>query len=205
MSDALIHVTERLYRDFRPHDSRPDIVELVARCRTELDTAPTGARPELVERLARHRLTAHSTPGEATATVAGSSAPSAEIIQMAAFSAHASMSGSQCDLALAGEVDLEVADALTEMARSRLADPGVWRLVIDLGTVTFMDSTALGALVAIRNAAGEMGKATALCNVPEGIHRLLVITGLDAVFAVNPNSDAAAKPDVQHATFNGNH
>jgi hypothetical protein len=57
MSDALTQVTERLYRDFRPHVTLPDIIDLVGRCCLELDTASPEALPELVERLARQRLT----------------------------------------------------------------------------------------------------------------------------------------------------
>jgi hypothetical protein len=69
MSDPLTQVTERLYREFHPHVARPEIVDLVRRCRAELDTASTGALPELVERLARQRLTDLSTASDPTAAV----------------------------------------------------------------------------------------------------------------------------------------
>jgi len=56
MPDALVAVTERLFRDY-PNVSLTELIELVRRCRNDIDTgAPEDCIPELVERLARVRL-----------------------------------------------------------------------------------------------------------------------------------------------------
>ena len=114
-------------------------------------------------------------------------------IQMTEFSIRAVTNGSQCDLMLSGEIDLQVAQDLTRVARSHLADPGVQRLLVDLGGVSFLDSTGLGALVAIRNAANKQGKEMALGNVSDRISQLLGITGLGEVFSID-SDDAPTDP-----------
>jgi anti-anti-sigma factor len=119
-------------------------------------------------------------------------------IQMTEFSIRAVANGPQCDLMLSGEVDLQVAQDLTRVAHSHLADPGVQRLLVDLGGVTFLDSSALGALVAIRNAANKQSKELALGNVPARIRQLLGITGLDGVFPID-SDDAPTDPRLRIA------
>jgi anti-sigma B factor antagonist len=116
--------------------------------------------------------------------------------EMPAFSVHAVVNGPQCDLVLTGDVDLEFADALVEVALSRMADSGVQRLFLDFGAVTFLDSTGLGALVTIRNALRESGQHMVLVNVPERVRQILAITGLDAVFAIRCNGAPPTAMDV---------
>jgi anti-sigma B factor antagonist len=99
------------------------------------------------------------------------------------FSIQAAVSGRQCDISLSGEIDLQTTDAIVQDAISQMADNGIQRQCIDLGAVTFMDATGLGALVAIRNAINKQGKQIVLVNVPDSIRRLLDITALDTVFA----------------------
>jgi anti-anti-sigma factor len=120
-------------------------------------------------------------------------------IQMPEFSIRAVVNGPQCELVLSGEVDLQVVEVLTRVARSHLADAGVHRLLVDVGAVTFLDSTGLGALVAIRNAAEAQGKEIMLANIPERVRLLLGITGLDGVFAVSSDGPPGSKPGRQHS------
>lgn len=65
MANSLADVTERLFRDLQPDVALADIIEVVRRCREDLDTAPAEALPELVERLARQRLTDARVPSSA--------------------------------------------------------------------------------------------------------------------------------------------
>lgn len=109
---------------------------------------------------------------------------------MATFWLDVSEHGQRCDLGVAGDVDLDVANQLATMGLLSLNNTAATSLVIDLGEVTFMDSTGLGALVTIRNAAAGRAKGLSLRAVPERIHELLAITGLDKVFAVD-SSDSA--------------
>jgi anti-anti-sigma factor len=52
-------------------------------------------------------------------------------------------------------------------------------LVIDLGGVTFCDSSGLGALLDIKRAAGGAGIAMVLRSVPPPVERLLDLTDVD--------------------------
>jgi len=84
-------------------------------------------------------------------------------------------------LTVSGEVDLDTADEFADHGLECLNGAGS-TLVIDLGGVTFMDSTGLGALVRIHNAAQAMDKSIVLTNIPERVQTLLHITKLDGVF-----------------------
>jgi hypothetical protein len=53
MSDPLVDVAVRVYADFAEHATLAEVLAVVARSRTDLDTPSAGALPELVERLAR--------------------------------------------------------------------------------------------------------------------------------------------------------
>ncbi|MDT4960742.1 MAG: hypothetical protein QOF87_389 [Pseudonocardiales bacterium] len=122
---------------------------------------------------------------------------------MTEFSIRAVANGPQCELVLSGEVDLKVTETLIRVAHSHLADAGVQCLSVDLGAVTFMDSTGLGALVAIRNAVNEQGKEIVLGNVPDRIRQLLGITGLAGVFAINSDGASGSTLSVQQSAAGG--
>jgi anti-anti-sigma factor len=88
---------------------------------------------------------------------------------------------------LTGEVDMQAADELREAGGLAVADLTEGeRLVIDLGEVTFLDSSGLGALVAIRNKASARDVGCSLRSVPEKVTKVLQITGLQDVFSVEP-------------------
>ena len=59
MSDPLVDVAVRVYADFAEHATLAEVLAVVARSRTDLDTPSAAALPELVERLARQRLADH--------------------------------------------------------------------------------------------------------------------------------------------------
>ena len=56
MADALVEVAVRVYADFAEHATLAEVLAVVGRCRSDLDTPSTAALPEMVERLARQRL-----------------------------------------------------------------------------------------------------------------------------------------------------
>jgi anti-anti-sigma factor len=69
---------------------------------------------------------------------------------------------------------------------------GDGRVILDLTGVTFMDSTAIGAMISARKTAGmERGRFAVVCR-PGDIRRMLEYTGLDATFDVEETRDAAA-------------
>jgi len=90
-------------------------------------------------------------------------------------------SGQRSTLAVSGEVDIATVEEFLTEARECLDGP-VEVCQIDLGDVTFIDSSGLGALVRIRAAAHDRGKQVVLTNVPAAVGRLLDVTGLADVF-----------------------
>ncbi len=93
-----------------------------------------------------------------------------------------------------GELDLYAAPALKEALRAAVAS-GAEVVVVDLTAVTFVDSTALGALVAASRQAGDATRMHIACTNPE-IVRTFDVTGIDRVLPVYPTvAEAFAAPE----------
>lgn len=86
-------------------------------------------------------------------------------------------------LAASGEVDLATVDEFLAEANACL-DEAAEAVEIDLGEVTFIDSSGIGALVRIRNAARDRDKVLVLTNVPASVERLFAVTGLSEAFEI---------------------
>jgi anti-sigma B factor antagonist len=86
-------------------------------------------------------------------------------------------------LAISGDIDLATSDEVREAGEKALSEL-CSTLRIDLSEVGFLDSTGLGALVSIRNAAGS--RPVVLDNATRPVLRVLEISGLDQVFTVEP-------------------
>ena len=80
----------------------------------------------------------------------------------------------------------ELAEQLTQ-----LFDTGRRTVIVDLTSVTFLDSTGLGTLVAARNRAEEAGGQLPIIGSGERVLKLFRITGLDEVFEIYPSIEAA--------------
>jgi anti-anti-sigma factor len=87
-----------------------------------------------------------------------------------------------CVLHVGGEFDLAVVDEFLEWALPRVEDLEV--IEIDLGAVSFIDSSGLGALVRVRNEAVAKGKTLSLVNPGHATLRLLELTGLQHAFDI---------------------
>ena len=88
-----------------------------------------------------------------------------------------------------GEIDLATAPELRLHLRD-VASAGHASAVVDLTSVTFLDSTALGVLVGaqrrFREAGGQMGL---VMNSPR-LLKIFEVTGLTAVFEIAPTLEA---------------
>jgi anti-sigma B factor antagonist len=93
--------------------------------------------------------------------------------------------GERRTVVVSGEVDIASVDQLLAGAYACLDGPADV-CEIDLGGVTFIDSSGLGALVRIRNTARDRGKEIALVNVPASVERLFAVSGLSEVFGLGP-------------------
>ena len=82
-------------------------------------------------------------------------------------------------LALAGEVDHHRARGLMEWVDREVGTRLPRRLVLDLGGVTFMDSSGIAVLLRAYKRTAELGGTVAVQNVPEQAGRVLRAAGLE--------------------------
>ena len=95
---------------------------------------------------------------------------------------------------LAGELDLYNAEAVREALGDALADEPE-RIVVDLGAVEFLDSTALGVLVEAR---AKLPNRRAFLLAAPGVEprRALQVAGLDRHFSVHETVEDALAAQV---------
>lgn len=82
-----------------------------------------------------------------------------------------------------GELDVSNAPQLRQTITTAL-DEGSGKVIVDLSTVTFMDSTTLGVLIGAHNRVRESGGALGVVAPDDKIRRVFRITGLDKVFTL---------------------
>lgn len=84
-------------------------------------------------------------------------------------------------VALRGELDLAAAPGLQRELLTLLERP-VPSLTLDLGGLTFLDSSGLGSLYRTRLAADEHGVPLRLAAVPSHVMRVLDVTAMTPLF-----------------------
>lgn len=83
---------------------------------------------------------------------------------------------------LTGELDLVARPTVVEQVTNALANqPDAEQLVIDLGGVSFCDSSGLGALLDIQRTADQHGAVVVLRSVPATVARVLDMAGVGDV------------------------
>jgi anti-sigma B factor antagonist len=88
-------------------------------------------------------------------------------------------------------LDASKAPALRQAMIDRIAE-GEQALILDLGSVTFMDSSALGALIAAAKQLGPTG-TIAVAALAAPVAKLFSVTRMDRVFSVNASVEDAVK------------
>ena len=99
-------------------------------------------------------------------------------------------------LELVGELDHHTAPQVRELLSGLAVEPGQ-QLVVDLGGLTFCDSSGITALIAARNHALAARATIALVAIPDPVRRIFRIVGLDPVFPTHPtaqDAEAAWRP-----------
>jgi anti-sigma B factor antagonist len=98
--------------------------------------------------------------------------------------------GHRIVLAVSGELDIATAPAL-QSSLNDAVDNGLAELWVDLRDVTFMDSTGLRVLLAIRRRLREKSK-TLVVICPDGpVRRVFTVAGLDDEFSIYADRAAA--------------
>ncbi len=101
-----------------------------------------------------------------------------------------SRSGVRTVVHVSGEIDVYTVPALRDRLDAEI-DSGHHELVVDLGGVTFMDSTGLGVLVGRLKLIRGFGGSMRLVSAHERVLKVFTITGLDKVFEIFPTVDEA--------------
>ena len=88
---------------------------------------------------------------------------------------------------MAWRVRAELADFLAEsLGQSRARE-----LILDLGSVTYLNSAGIGAIFTVRNHVIGAGGAIAICNVKPAVMRLLAAVNLQTLIPILDSLAAA--------------
>ena len=91
---------------------------------------------------------------------------------------------------------IDAASAIQFKERMRdLTQGGDQRVVLDLARVQFLDSSGLGAIVAVKKLLGP-DRALELSGLTPTVEKVFRLTRMDTIFTIHPSHDAA----LSHAT-----
>ncbi len=89
-----------------------------------------------------------------------------------------------CLLSVSGEVDVATCGELREAGEKTIQEEGCPGIRVDLRQVTFIDSSGIGALIAIRNTADSAGVPVIFANPSPKVSSVLELTRLTDVFTI---------------------
>lgn len=96
-----------------------------------------------------------------------------------------------------GDLDLSTAPRLKSMLLDALAG-GRTEIVVDLSSVTFMDSTALSVLVAVKRKLDPGTRLAVVCDRPN-VLQVFEFSGTDAAFAIHSTLEDALADAHEHS------
>ncbi len=91
----------------------------------------------------------------------------------------------------APEVNLTVSDSFKEAILDSYARHGAADLLLDLRQVNFMDSKAIGAMVAIRKAVAARGGRMGICELHPHVRKVVGVVTLGTIFDIFATLDEA--------------
>lgn len=94
------------------------------------------------------------------------------------------MNAGTVDLRLSGRFDFNAHREFRNAYEPAIADAQVRALNIDMGGVDYLDSSALGMLLMLRDKAGAANKAVALINVHGQVKQVLEIVNFGKIFRI---------------------
>ena len=92
-----------------------------------------------------------------------------------------------------GEVDVSTSSALRDSLLRVITDENHHALVVNLGSVSFLDSTGLGVLVGIWHRVGATRGCLALAAPSRQVRGILETTGLTKVLPIYATEEAAVQ------------
>lgn len=108
---------------------------------------------------------------------------------MTSFAIELAVDGPQTVVRLIGELDVASAYEVRSLFSRSLDRPDFNNLILDLSELEFLDSSGLGALIALREAASEKGVDVQMRETPVRVQRILDITGVGQLFGLPPHPD----------------
>lgn|GEM_PF-390357 len=113
------------------------------------------------------------------------------VSEPAAFVVTVEASGDEVTVWLSGEIDLDALDALREACDEVVAlRPCI--VDVDVADVSFIDSSGLNSLLALRKRCAESGTQVRMVHAPNQVLSLLHMTGLTQYFV--DEDDAVREP-----------
>jgi anti-sigma B factor antagonist len=94
-------------------------------------------------------------------------------------------------LDLSGKITIGEGSVQLREAVRRMLDEGKKKLLLNLGDVSYVDSSGIGELVSSYTTTGSNGGQLKLLNQTKKIHDLLTITKLVTVFETHDNEETA--------------
>ena len=88
-------------------------------------------------------------------------------------------------------MDLHTAPRFQYAIERAVETEGVGAVVVDMGDVVFMDSTALSALMRSKDTLGQRGISLRLAAPSEAVERIFSVTGFQDYFDIFPSREAA--------------
>lgn len=108
------------------------------------------------------------------------------------------ITGDTCALDLAGELDIDTCSVLDQALAPLLEDPRLQQLILDMASVTHLDSEGIRALLHARRTLHRRGATLHLRNPSRAVARALTLTRLAFFFESPPTSD---DPDPQGGSY----
>lgn len=90
---------------------------------------------------------------------------------------------------LCNRLDAAAVVQFKDAMRAALADC-TGRIILDMGQVSFLDSSGLGAIVGIRKHAAY-GQRLELANLSPAVQKVFTLTRMSAIFAIHDSVDGA--------------
>lgn len=101
-------------------------------------------------------------------------------------------SGGTARLVVSGEIDMSNAPQVRDAGIAAVTADDVRELTVDLSGVTFLDSTGLGALVAVRTAGSDLSRVVRITDASPRVRQVIQVCGLSAEFGLDSTDSVPA-------------
>lgn len=92
-----------------------------------------------------------------------------------------------------GELDLAVADRFREEMEEKLQQEKLKNLIVDLGEVSFIDSSCLGVILGRYKRLSEQGGTVAIIRAQPQVRRVLELSGIMRIMGIYRDEKGALK------------